>query len=59
VGYVVKPEASDIADALVDFVDNHSDTDFREGILEEKTKYAWSNMTAALNKVGAETLTNR
>lgn len=59
VGYVVKPEASDIADALVDFVGNHSDTDFREGILEEKTKYAWSNMTAALNKVGAETLTNR
>lgn len=59
VGYVVKPEVSDIADALVDFVDNHSDTDFREGILEEKTKYAWSNMTAALNKVGAETLTNR
>ena len=59
VGYVVKPEASDIADALVDFVGNHSDTDFREGILEEKTKYAWSNMTAALNKVGAETLTTR
>ena len=59
VGYVVKPEAGDIADALVDFVDNHSDADFSEGIQEEKTKYAWSNMTAALNKVGAETLTNR
>ena len=59
VGYVVQPEAGDIADALVDFVDNHSDADFREGILEEKTKYAWSNMTAALNRVGAQTLNNR
>ena len=59
VGYVVQPEAADIANALVDFVDNHSDADFREGILEEKTKYAWSNMTAALTNVGAQTLTHR
>jgi glycosyltransferase involved in cell wall biosynthesis len=59
VGYVVKREADAIADALVDFIDNHHESDYHEGILQEKTKYAWSNMTAALNKVGAETLTNR
>jgi glycosyltransferase involved in cell wall biosynthesis len=48
VGYVVAPESAEIADALVDFVDNHTDADYRKGILEEKAKYAWSNMTAQL-----------
>ena len=47
VGYVVRPEAADIADALVDFVDNHHAEDYSLGILEEKSKYAWNNMTAA------------
>ena len=59
VGYVVKPEADDIADALVDFIDNHHESDYHEGILQEKTKYAWSNMTAALVKVADESATNR
>ena len=48
VGYVVAPDVAEIADALVDFVDNHTDADYCEGILEEKAKYAWSNMTAQL-----------
>lgn len=48
VGYVVAPDVQDIADALVDFVEHHTDADYREGILEEKAKYAWSNMTAQL-----------
>lgn len=51
VGYVVEPDAKDIAEALVDFVDNHTEADFCEGILEEKAKYAWSNMTQALYDV--------
>lgn len=51
VGYVVKPDVSDIADALVDFVDNHQASDFHEGIVEEKNKYQWNNMTAALLSV--------
>lgn len=51
VGYVTKPEVADIADALVDFVDHRSEADYREGILQEKAKYAWSNMTAALFEV--------
>ena len=48
VGYVVAPNASEIADALVDFVDHRTEADYRDGILEEKAKYAWSNMTAQL-----------
>jgi hypothetical protein len=48
VGYVVAPNASEIADALVDFVDHRTEADYREGILEEKAKYAWSNMTTQL-----------
>ena len=48
VGYVVEPDAKEIAEALVDFVDHHTDADFCADILEEKGKYAWSNMTGAL-----------
>lgn len=59
VGYVVKPEADAIADALVDFIDNHHESDYHEGILQEKIKYAWSNMTAALVKVADESATKR
>ena len=59
VGYVVKPEADAIADALVDFIDNHHESDYHEDILQEKTKYAWSNMTAALVKVANESATKR
>jgi glycosyltransferase involved in cell wall biosynthesis len=51
VGYVVEPNAQDIADALVDFIDNKQEEDFHAGIIEEKAKYAWSNMTAALFNV--------
>ena len=55
VGYVVAPDAKEIAEALVDFVDNRTEADFREGILEEKAKYVWSNMTKALFDVAAQT----
>ncbi len=51
VGYVTQPDATDITDALVDFVENRSEADYREGILQEKAKYAWNNMTAALFEV--------
>lgn len=55
VGYVTEPDAKDIAEALVDFVENHTDADYYEGILEEKSKYAWGNMTEALLKVVGST----
>lgn len=59
VGYVVKPHADTIADALVDFIDNHDESDYHEGILEEKNKYAWSNMTTALSDVAEQSIANR
>lgn len=55
VGYVMQPDAADIADALVDFVDNKQEGDFEQGIAEEKSKYAWSNMTTALLEVAQQT----
>ncbi|MBR4041901.1 MAG: glycosyltransferase [Bacteroidaceae bacterium] len=48
VGYVVNPNADDIADALVDFINHKQDSDFSTGIAEEKIKYTWDKMTATL-----------
>lgn len=48
VGYVTLPDAADIAEALVDFVEQHTADEYYAGIVEEKAKYAWSNMTKAL-----------
>ncbi|MDO4950349.1 MAG: glycosyltransferase [Bacteroidales bacterium] len=48
VGYVVSPNSQDIADALCDFYDNNRLDSFRQGLVEEKGKYAWSNMTHAI-----------
>lgn len=51
VGYVVEPNPSSIADALVDFYENERYNTFVEGVKEEKTKYQWSNMTAAIKNM--------
>jgi len=50
VGYVVKPDVDDIADALTDFFKNNRQEEFTEGILKEKKKYSWSNMTRSVRK---------
>lgn len=50
VGYVVRPDEHAIADALVDFFSNNRQNEFIEGILAEKKKYAWSNMTRSVRK---------
>ena len=51
VGYVVEPNHSAIADALVDFYENDRHNTFAEGVKEEKKKYAWSNMTEAIKNL--------
>ena len=51
VGYVVEPNATAIADALVDFCKNERYDKFVEGVSEEKKKYQWSNMTEAIKKL--------
>lgn len=51
VGYVVEPNASAIADALVDFYGNHKEFIFRDNIKVEKKKFAWSAMTDKIREV--------
>ncbi len=53
-GYVVEPDEKQIADAIVDFFGNNRQEEFREGLLFEKKKYAWSNMTKSVRKAGEE-----
>lgn len=51
VGYVVDVEPAQIADALVDFYENKRASEFIENIKTEKLKYAWSQMTEAINNL--------
>ena len=51
VGYVVDPNPSSIADALVDFYENERYNAFVKGVKEEKMKYQWSNMTDAIKQL--------
>ena len=51
VGYVVEPNPSAIADALVDFCENDHYGALVEGVRNEKQKYQWSNMTAAIKNL--------
>ncbi len=51
VGYVVEPKPSSIANALVDFCENDRYGALVEGVRDEKQKYQWSNMTAAIKKL--------
>ena len=48
VGYVVEPNPTAIADALIDFYGKHLEFLMRDNIKIEKKKYAWSEM---LNKI--------
>lgn len=48
IGYVVEPDVKQITEALVDYFHNDREAEFSEKITEEKKKYAWSNMTAAI-----------
>jgi D-inositol-3-phosphate glycosyltransferase len=55
-GYVVRPEAVDIADAIVDFYDNSRKEEFEEGVEEEKKRFEWEKMTASVIDVYKECL---
>jgi glycosyltransferase involved in cell wall biosynthesis len=50
IGYVVEPNAQSIADALLRFYREGKEVDFIEGVREEKKKYSWDRMTAAVLK---------
>ena len=51
VGYVVKPTAKDIADALVDFYQHQRETEFAAGVWARKKQFSWSEMVKALKEV--------
>lgn len=48
VGYVVDVDAGCVADAIVDFCGRGDSECFRDGIIEERKKYAWSGMSEAV-----------
>lgn len=48
VGYVTPVDSKAIADAMLDFCERGDVECFRAGIEEEKQKYAWSRMVAAI-----------
>lgn len=50
IGYVVEPHAQNIADALYKFYDEDKEMEFTQGVREEKKKYSWDRMTAAVLK---------
>lgn len=51
VGYVVEPEPKAIADAIVDFYQNHREFVMRDNIKEEKKKYSWARMLDKIMEV--------
>ena len=51
VGYVVKPDAKEIADSLVDFYENAREQQFVPHVEEEKKKYSWEKMIAAIEEM--------
>lgn len=51
VGFVVKPDAQQIADAIVRYFSENWQDRLTEGVREEKKKYAWENMTNAINNL--------
>ena len=49
VGYVVEPNSTEIADALIDFLEKKPD--FSLAIKEEKKKYSWEEFVLAINSM--------
>jgi glycosyltransferase involved in cell wall biosynthesis len=50
-GYVVKPDAQEIAEAILDYFENNRKEMFSEGVKQEKGKFSWDKMTAAILEV--------
>jgi D-inositol-3-phosphate glycosyltransferase len=48
---VVKPEPQFIAESVIDFFDNNRQAQFTEGVKQEKEKFSWDKMTAAIMEV--------
>ena len=51
VGFVVEPDAQQIADAIVRYFEENWQERLTEGVRQEKQKYLWSNMTEAIDNL--------
>lgn len=51
IGYVTEPNATEIADAIVDFYLNRRQQEFELNLREEKKKFSWENMVKAFIRV--------
>src|SRR5574344_446874 len=51
IGYVVEPNAQQIADAIVRYYQDNKEEAFTIGVREEKKKYAWCEMTKAIEQL--------
>jgi len=51
IGYVVDPESGKIADAIFDFYSNNRMEEFEINIVQEKSKFSWSNMVESFLSV--------
>jgi D-inositol-3-phosphate glycosyltransferase len=58
-GYIVKPESEAITAALIDFFDNDRKEEFSAGVKQEKEKFSWDKMTAAIEEVYRKCLSQK
>jgi glycosyltransferase involved in cell wall biosynthesis len=49
VGYVVKPDPAELADAILKFFNEKKEEEFSKNAAIEKLKYGWDRMTAAID----------
>ena len=50
IGYVVEPDAQQIANALTRYYDKGNEATFTANVAREKQQYSWDKMTAAIDK---------
>jgi len=50
-GYVVPPDPAAVANAIVDYYEEHREQEFAANAAVEKLKYTWGRMVEAVNKV--------
>lgn len=51
VGYVVKPDPREIANAITDFYQNNKEELFVSHVVEEKKRYTWDKLTSAIREL--------
>ncbi len=51
VGYVVEPNSTAIADALIDFYQHKKEAEFSQNVMEEKKKYSWENIITSIRQL--------